>query len=209
MSITTYQELQDNLAGWLNRTDLTAIIPTFIQLAEARFNRHAAVSYDRRDTITLNAATVALPVDCKEVRELYFDDATRRAVIEIRSAGEIDPTLTGPLTASVPRYAAISSNGSGLILAPAPASSLTAWIVYLTKLTPLSAAAPVNWLLTDHPDLYLFGSLVEAEPYLKNDERMGFWQGRMDQGLQELEDLIERRKYSGNTPVLRARLAIG
>ena len=39
MPIATYTDLQSSVADWLNRSDLSAVIPTFIQLAEAKFNR--------------------------------------------------------------------------------------------------------------------------------------------------------------------------
>ena len=39
MAITTYANLQTTIADFLNRDDLTAAIPTFIQLGEAQMNR--------------------------------------------------------------------------------------------------------------------------------------------------------------------------
>ena len=42
MPITTYSELQQAIADWMNRADLSATIPNFIANAEARLNRKAA-----------------------------------------------------------------------------------------------------------------------------------------------------------------------
>lgn len=209
MSISTYDELQDAVANWLDRTDLTDRIPEFIAIAEARFNRHEAVQFERLDTLILDARTVALPTDCKELLSLYFDDSTRRGPIVIQSPEEINPSRLGPVTAGVPTHAAIYANGAGLLLHPTPDQSYTAWITYITKLTPLSDTDTTNWLLTDHPDLYLFASLVAAEPYLKNEERMPIWKAQVDEGLAELLSLAERRKFSANTPILRQTLSIG
>ena len=39
MSITTYAELKTAIASWLNRDDLTSVIPDFIALTEAALNR--------------------------------------------------------------------------------------------------------------------------------------------------------------------------
>lgn len=209
MSITTYATLQTAIGNWLDRDDLTDRIPEFIALFEARANRHEAIQYERLDTIILDARTVALPSDCKEPLGLFFDDATRRGAIEIRSPEDINPSRLGPVTAGVPTHAAVYANGSALLLHPTPDQSYTAWLTYITKLTPLSTTATTNWLLNDHPDLYLFGSLCEAEPYLKNEERLPLWKTKTDDGFAELLSLAERRKYSANTPLLRQTQSIG
>lgn len=209
MALTSYTTLKASIADFLNRTDLTAVIPDFITLLEAELKRHDAIEYERRDTIVLNAQSVTLPTDCREVRSLYFDDATRRYPIELRTPEEINPTRLGPLVAGIPKFAAVHSNGSALLISPTPDASYTAWIVYLTTLTSLSATTATNWVLTDHPDIYLYGSLMQAEPYLKNDERLPLWQSRLDRAYEQLNALVERRQFSGNTPILRPRLAIG
>ena len=48
-------------------------------------------------------------------------------------------------------------------------------------LTALSGGNPTNWLLTTHPDAYLFGALCEAEPFIGNDERFPLWKARRDE----------------------------
>lgn len=211
MPFTTYTELKTSVADWLNRANdpvIMAAIPDFIALVEARFGAHEAIQYERRDSLVLNAASVTLPTDCREVRSLYFDDATRRYPIELRTPEEIDPTRIGPVVAGIPRKAAVTSNGAALIISPTPDTSYTCWIVYLTKLVPLATTSP-NWLLTSYPNVYLYGSLCEAEPYLKNDERIPVWKDKLEEALGDLQKLVERRQFSGNTPVQRPRNAIG
>ncbi len=39
MALTTYNELKTSVGDWLNRTDLTTVIPDFIALAEAQIER--------------------------------------------------------------------------------------------------------------------------------------------------------------------------
>ena len=60
-------------------------------------------------------------------------------------------------------------------------------------------------LITNHPDIYLFGALVEAEPYLKNDERMPLWTSRLEQALTTLRLQGERELHSGSSISMRAR----
>lgn len=209
MAINSYATLQTAVANWLNRADLTSRIPEFIGLAEARFGRHEAVQSERRETLTLATAAVTLPTDCREVRSLTYDDGIRHGPIEIISPEELPMKNAAFGATGVPRFGAVVKDGTELLLAPAPDQSYSTTIVYLVTFTSLSATVTTNWLLRGHPDLYLFGALVEAEPYLKNDERVGLWKARLDEGLEELRLLVERRRYSANTPVMRPRRAIG
>jgi len=66
--------------------------------------------------------------------------------------------------------------------------------------------ATSNWLLAAHPDIYLFGTLVEAEPYLKNDERMPMWTSRLDKALTALRLQGERELHTGSSLRMRARV---
>ena len=209
MALTTYTELKASVADWLNRSDLTAAIPDFITLAEARLARHPAVQYEKRGTITVDAEVETLPSDCLEVRSLAFDDTVRHRPIEIVSP-ELLPAWRATLgETGAPSVAAVTSNGTELQLSPTPDTAYVLKIVYLTAFTPLSSTVATNWVLTSHPDLYLFGSLVEAAPYLKDDERIAVWQSKVEQGLAELQALVERRRYGANTLVMRPKRPIG
>ena len=50
----------------------------------------------------------------------------------------------------------------------------------------LSDADPTNWVLSDYPNLYLYGSLLHSAPFLKDDMRLGMWQGKFDQLLAQI-----------------------
>ena len=56
MAITTYATLQTAIANFLARSDLTAQIPDFITMAEARMNRELETrAQEKRSTATLVA----------------------------------------------------------------------------------------------------------------------------------------------------------
>ena len=64
MAISTYSELQEAVASWLNRSDLTTTIPDFITLAESRLNRTLRLRVMETTTtlsLTASSRTVALP----------------------------------------------------------------------------------------------------------------------------------------------------
>jgi hypothetical protein len=55
--------------------------------------------------------------------------------------------------------------------------------------------------LDDYPDVYLYGSLLQAEPFLKNDTRIGTWEKFFGRAMAELEIALERNAWP-STPVM-------
>jgi hypothetical protein len=74
----------------------------------------------------------------------------------------------------------------------------TSWLVYdlgivRAYLSALSASNTTNWLLTLAPDLYLYGSLLEAAPYIGNDERIPVWASAVSTVIDQLNTLGHRQ----------------
>lgn len=206
----TYAGLQVSIADWLQRDELTSVIPDFIRLAEASFARRPEISVEKDTTINLSTSPTALPSDCREVTDLYYLDAANvvngKLPINIVSKSELALRAGRYSTSGRPLWASLGANGASLILAPIPDKTYTPQISYITNLVPLATApGNVNALLTSSPDIYLFGSLLQAEPYLKNDARMATWKRNLEDAIAELDKLNKRRKWSPNTPVIRPR----
>lgn len=214
---TTYTGLQDAVEHFLNRPDLEDEIPGFIRLAEMDLARDPSIELRIKTTLALASKVVALPSDCREPLELYYDDTERQGEIEIvGSPGELADRRArlGLTSADRPRYAAMTESVTGttttlsLILAPEPNKTYTAQFEYVAKLVPLAITSP-NALLVNHADLYLYGALLQAEPFLKNDSRAAVWQAKYDRALAQVGALTRRRKHSANTPIMRPRRVIG
>jgi hypothetical protein len=88
---------------------------------------------------------------------------------------------------------------------PIADSSYTAELVYYAKLSKLSDSNTTNWLLTAAPDIYLYGALMQAAPYLKDDARIGTWSQMYLTALQDLQTADDRGSTSGGALVARAR----
>ena len=74
MSITTYTELKASLANWLNRDDLTSVIPDFIALAEGDFDRKIRHwRMEARANATIDTRFTALPADFLENVRFHLD----------------------------------------------------------------------------------------------------------------------------------------
>ena len=211
MALTTYSELQTTVSNWLNRDDQTTldIIPDFIRLAEAKLNRMEEIRDEVEGTLTLSTETVSLPSDFREKLKLVFDDGTRFGEIEV-----VPPEMLAAKKVSLgktgfPRFAAIIANGTKVRLAPAPDQSYAVKTYYVGSLTALTDDDTVNWLLTSHPDIYLYATLVESAPYLKDDERIAIWKTERDERIADLGVFRTRQRSGGNMPRMRPRRAIG
>ena len=208
MAITTYAELQTATANWLDRTDLTARIPEFIELSEANFNRviRQPDMVTKNDSFSLTSRYNTLPSDTLEIVRIVLD-LTPVVVLEYLTPEEISERRVSMSATGKPYYfTVIGGSTNQLEVVPSPDSTYTSSIVYYTRIAALTDAATSNWLLAAHPDIYLFGTLVEAEPYLKNDERMPMWTNRLDKALMALRLQGERELHTGSSLRMRARV---
>src|SRR5262249_4236945 len=62
----------------------------------------------------------------------------------------------------------------------------TGTLVYWQSFTPLSGSTPSNWILASHPDVYLYGALTQAAPYLIDDARLLTWGNLFTTALEDL-----------------------
>jgi hypothetical protein len=196
MAITTYSDLQTTVANYLARSDLTAQIPDFIRLAEIRLRRDLRIRQMMNaatTTTTGGDATVALPSDFLEVRDLVVQTNP------VRPVNYISPSVFS-------RNARVTESGVPLdytILAtefkfaPVPDTNYTIEIVYYAAPPYLTDSNSSNVFLANCPDLLLYAALGEAEPYLMNDARIQVWAAMYDRGLASLNTSDESAQYSG------------
>ena len=210
MAISTYAELQTATTNWLDRSDadMTARVPEFIDLAESSFNRtirnHRMIT--KNDSYSLDGRYVDLPTDTLEVIRIVVSDSPV-VTLEYMTPEEIaEGRYTLSSTGKPGYYTVIGGSTNQIELLRSPDDTYTASIVYYTKIPALSDSATTNWLLTNNPDIYLFGALLEAEPYLKNDERIPMWAARLNKALEELKMQGEREMHTGSSLRMRSRV---
>jgi|TARA_R110000824_G_scaffold139387_1_gene304476 hypothetical protein len=286
MALSTFSELKTEIANYVDRSDLTDQIPTFIKLAEARINRLLRVrimetvkiislisgvkryplpsDYLQLRTIQYDASTIAtttlngditdsatsivltsatgftatgtILIESEQItytgistntltgctREV--NGTTKAAHTDGTSVSEIYTTFTtGSISTNVdkrisplnyvtpqllPRINAGSITGipeaytmraGYLLMGPVPSSSYTMEIDYYARVAALSDSATTNDMLTNNPDLYLYGSLLEAEPFLMNDARVQLWANAFRQSMTDLQDQDDKDSHSGNS----------
>lgn len=186
MPITSYATLQSAVADWLNRDDMTAVIPQFIANAEARFKRDLRVrKLQNAGTLVISADDQALASDLMAVEGWYLDGPTYFHRIQMVGAEALGELKTVWGSTGAPRYAALIAGSARF--APVPDASYETKLTYWRKIVSLSDQNVNNWLLEEHPDLYLYATLVEAAPYLQDDTRVATWQDQLDKRLAELD----------------------
>lgn len=198
MTIATYAELVTELEAYLNRTDYTARIPTFIKLTEARLNRLLDdPDMEVRATITATEQYTALPADFKRLVGVSTGNDYE---LEQVSASQI--TSLNQLTTGIPRKYAIVDGA--ITFAPVSSNSAIA-IVYIRGIPALTSTEPTNWLLARAPDLYLYGALIQAGIYGWFDERVTGFKSLFDEAIAEMRTDSANRRW-GSAP-LAPRLA--
>lgn len=194
MAITTYAELQTAVAGRLKRSP-DADVTELISLAEARLSRDIRLqAQEQRSTAATVAGTAyyATPTDYLEARtfKLSTDPLT---TLEYVDNAWIDAHWAGSQTGKPRVFTVI---GQEFRLAPTPDSAYTMELLYWKTLPALSVSNTTNWLITNHPDLYLYATLIEAAIDMMDDTALPRWEALYRSRLDMLRE-SDRPQPSG------------
>ena len=197
MAISNYTELKTAVANWLDRDDLTDRIPEFIALAEARFNRILRLrSMEVKYTADTVAAQRNLALPASYIQMRNFQVNTSPLTVLSYVTPEIYDRLWGGSTQGTPEFYTILADE--VSLGPIPASVMEVEMLFYKKFTNLSGSATTNSLLTDSPDLYLYGAMLEAEPFIMNDERVPLWAAALERAVSDMQEQDNKDRHSGS-----------
>ncbi len=207
MAISTKAELHTAVANWLNRSDLTARIPEFISLAEAGFNRNLrAREMLVRSTASTTGQYVSLPTYYLEMLNIELTSTSPpKRLVYITSDRSDDYRERQNNKTGTPDYYTIE--GTSIQLLPTPNASVTVQLNYYQDIPALSGLADSgdNWLLRAHPDIYLYGTLLQASPYIMDPQSAQQWDALLVRSVQELTAADEKSRYSGGTLNMRPK----
>lgn len=204
MALSTYTELRASIADWLNRSDLTDATADFISLAEAQIERTLRTrQMIVRANITIADEYVTAPGDFLETRTLKLTSTNPNTPLEFMTMEALDEEATRHPGSGRPKFFGIV--GSQFRVAPTPDATYTAELVYFANLNKLSDSVATNFLLASSPDAYLYGALLQAAPYLKDDERISVWAGLYERALNDLKVADDRAATSGGKLLTRAK----
>jgi hypothetical protein len=183
LAITTYAELQAAAASWLVRSDLTARIVEFIALGEARLNRVVRgrqMEAEASLTATPGSRTITLPAAFSEPLACWVVIDGERCGLTYADPLVYDATAVK----GQPQFWGI--DGANLAFERPCDQAYSFVLRYLAKLA-LSDDQPTNWLLTSHPDAYLFATLAEAGPFLRDAELASAYEQKLTRALGEIK----------------------
>lgn len=192
--LATYADLLAEAPLWLRRPDQVSRIPTFIVLAEKQMNR----SIRARRKIIRSIATItdeysAVPADFGGARSMRLASGTRAQLSLVSPEQMADISAGGGGGGQLRFFALI---GDEIQYGPWPASGGDVEMTYYAKIPDL-ATNLTNWVMTDHPDAYLFGALWQGYAFLKNVEKAAGFEAQFNAIIEEINDASMRESMSG------------
>ena len=204
MALTTYTELKTSIGDWLNRADLTSVIPDFISLAEAQVERTLRTrQMIVRANASFDAQYGAVPSDFLETKSLKLTSTNPETPLSFLSIDALDNEASKFTASGKPKFFGVV--GGQFRIVPTPDATYTTELTYYAKLTKLSSSVATNWLLTANPDIYLYGSLLQAAPYLQDDARIQTWATLYERALNDSQTADDRGASSGGALLTRAK----
>ena len=207
--LDTYADLQTAISTWLFRvgdTDLATRAPDLIQLFEAEFTTDPEMrtyEMEKISQLTISAANINLPSDFLQMRRSRIlasatSPGTTLEYVTPEIAGVMDDNAAVNSSGTIENYTIIAEQ---IFLEPQlwfPTSG-TLEVVYY-GFAPLTGGAlgATNWLLQKYPNLYLYGSLMQAAAYIDDKETVAFWQSAYEQAKTKLATSDKKRKSSGS-----------
>lgn len=199
MALDTYANLQTAIITWAMRTgdtEFTSAVVDFITLAEARMNRTLRIS-DMEATATLTPSTnvCTLPADYLELRSATALTTPRVPMFQI-TRDDLTETETGA-TAADPRF--FTLRGTSLKIVPSGTHQV--FIEYYKKIPALTVSNTTNFILTKAPEIYLFGSLLEAAPFMMDDPRLAVWGQMYERAVAALVAADKQARFGARSTI--------
>lgn len=207
MSISTYAELKTAVDAYMHASSgLTAEIPDFIRAAEdmiaygldlpgRKIKPLRITDMEVRATASISTQYVAWPTDALTIRTIQINGTETRR-LEYLTPEQIDRRTGGSTSGEPIMYTNI---GREFQFAPTPDGTYTCEITYLKKYAAFSADADYNWLLTNHPFVYLYGALGHGFDFIMDTEHADRYYAKYASLIQGLNTSEEKAKYSGSS----------
>ena len=190
-AVMTYDSLVDDIESYLERTDTATIqkIPTFIMLAEQvlatdlKFLGNMTVS---QSTMVANQPVIDKPARWRKTVSMNVTVNGERRPVFLRKYEYLREYWPDPTQTDVPLYYC-DYDYTHWLVAPTPTSAFNFEVLYYERLQPLDSSNQTNWFTIYAPQALLYGSLLQAMPFLKNDDRVPMWQAQYGQVVTTLQ----------------------
>lgn len=169
MSLATYADLLSAIASYTKRGDTGPLAPIWIALTEAKLNRElrSYLGLTRLAT-TISAEFTNVPADFNSLRSARLIDSPYLP-LSILTAEQMATRRSEQRSGTLDSLALL---GTQLCASPIPAATYNVELLYYATIPALTSTATSNWVLTNNPDLYLWGTLAEAADYYEDDAQL-------------------------------------
>lgn len=197
--VTSYTTLQQAVTDYLGRADLASYAPNFTQNWEEKFYRDAknwAKWMETSLSVAVSSGVMALPSAYLGMVTAYVDGVSGPSLERV-SLEQLYQRFPRDEAAAVPRYYA--RNGSNLEFGPVASDGYVIKGTYYAKPTVMrsyASDAAAHWVIVNAPDLALYGSLLEAMPFLIDDPRVPMWKALYTDSLLAYREQHTEEKYS-------------
>ena len=199
MSIASYTDLSTDVQDRLHRSDLASRISNTVQLLEDELNRKLRCRQMLTSTtLTISAATVSLPADFLESRNVQLLADTNPPLVYV-TPEQMDVYDRGLYTGQPRMY---TIRGTVLQVAPIPDGTYSVQFEYYQKIPGLEANS-TNWLLTNYPTAYVAGCLLFLNEFQANTELLAWSKDRYKETIEDINRADDNSTYSGS--VIRVR----
>lgn len=198
--ISGYTSLLASVANWLSKSNLTSDIPSFVQNWEERFYRQPRNYGKWMESSALSvsfSSTATVPTDYLSARVFYLNGQVRRPLV-VSSLEQLYAKYPRGGSSGIPAW--IARDGANFVFGPVPNGTFILNGTYYAKpvlLRSFASDAAAHFLILNAPDLLLYGALLEAVPFIKDDNRIAIWQSFHDRALQDYRDLMKAQNFSG------------
>jgi len=183
MSVGTYSELVtalDGATGYLHRVDLTSLIPDFIKICESTMNRRLKLLLQELETTltaTVSSRQMAVPTRFGTPIDLWQTTYLPRTKLEFLMAEHL------PVGNSNAPSDYWTVDGD-YIKTENPADIAYTYMMRYWGSFDL-ATTTTNTVLSNYPDIYIYGALSASVPYTQDFDKLPVWKGLFDAAIKE------------------------
>lgn len=181
-AVMTYDSLVENIRTYLERTDDATLekIPLFIMLAEQVIAAELKILGNltvQTSNLVTGENIIDKPARWHKTVSVNVTVAGKRQPVLLRKYEYIRNYWPDPAETGVPLYYC-DYDYTHWLIGPTPDDDYAFEVLYYERSQPLDSSNQTNWFTQYAPQALLYGSLLQAMPFLKNDERIPMWQAQ-------------------------------
>ena len=201
MALVNYDDLVKSIVNWGHREDLNPLIPDFIALAETEMYNNEGWQLETRDMELVSTAStsglyLALPPGFEKARSIQLETGNGLQDVKFQAPEQ----LIRQVATGMPRF--FSVIGNEIEFDRVPDSAYTIQIQYYKKPDPLTLTNQTNSVMTNNPNIYLFGALHQMYLYTQDGEQAITYFSKMQSVIRGANKAAKKARY-GAAPYMR------